>query len=102
VSGPGRYEAVGKASLTTADGRQISYLRRRFLPQQDDVGSTRPHTVGPGERVDLIAALTLGDPERSWLLADANAVMRPSELSATGRVIRILIQSGVEVNALGQ
>jgi hypothetical protein len=96
VSGPSRYDAVGTATTTGADGRQVRHLRRRFLPQ-GPAGATRPHTVAPGERVDLIAAREIGDPERSWLLADANTVMRPSELSVTGRVILIPLAGGMAV-----
>lgn len=97
MSGQGRYDTVGTATFTTSDGRQVRYLRRRFLPQPGVLGSGRPHVVAPGERVDLIAAGELGDAEQSWLLADANAAMRPSDLSATGRVILIPVHGGLTV-----
>ena len=44
------------------------------------MASLRVHEVRPGERVDTIAASELGDAELSWLLADANLAMRPTEL----------------------
>jgi hypothetical protein len=97
VSGPGRYDTVGTATVTLADGRQVRYLLRRFLPQPGALGGGRMHVVAPGERVDHIAARELGDAERSWLLADVNAVMRPSDLSVTGRPILLPLPGGFPV-----
>lgn len=97
MTGSGRYDTVGTATVTAADGRQVRYLRRRFLPQPGALGSGRIHVVAAGERVDLIAARELGDAERSWQLADANAVMRPSELSVTGRAVLIPLPAGLTV-----
>jgi hypothetical protein len=47
------------------------------------------HLVRLGERLDLIAAVTLGDAELSWMLADANAAMRPSQLAQPGAALLI-------------
>lgn len=84
-----RYYPIETATLTDADGREIAYKRRRFLPV------TAPPTlaevvVTQDERLDLIAARTLGEPEFFWWICDANRVLDPSELLArSGR--RLLI-----------
>jgi hypothetical protein len=49
----------------------------------------RAYVAGPGERADQIAYTQLGDPELSWLLADANTADRPSALARPGRTILI-------------
>ena len=102
MSGPGRYATVGTAALTLPDGSRVPYLRRRFLPQPDAVGPVQVHVTAAGERVDLLAAVLLGDGERSWRIADANRVQRPSELSAPGIAVRVPMPDGVEVSGLGQ
>lgn len=101
MSGPGRYDTVGTSALDL-DGRRVPYLRRRFLPQPEAVGPVQVRVNSRGERVDLIAATLLGDGERSWRIADANRVWRPSELSEPGAVVRVPLPSGVEVGGLGQ
>jgi hypothetical protein len=95
MTAPSRYQAVGTATLTTANGRQVPYLRRRFLPAAGALATLRIHVVRAGERPDLIAAVELGDPEMSWLIADANAVMRPCDLISAGRSVRIPLPFGV-------
>ena len=49
----------------------------------------------PGDRVDMIANASLGDPELSWLLADANLVDRPSDLNKPGTTINVPRPGGV-------
>jgi hypothetical protein len=42
------------------------------------------------DRLDLIAARILGDPEQFWRVCDANNAMDPLELTARpGRMIRV-------------
>src|SRR5262249_28472370 len=53
------------------------YVLRRFIPQKRDIAVTAEHIVASGERPDLLAAQTLGDPELYWRIADANAVTDP-------------------------
>lgn len=85
-----RYAALPTATLTAPDGRVIAYVRRRFRPGTADVVAYAEETVAAGDRPDLVAARTLGDPEASWRLADANDVMRPTELTAEpGRTLRV-------------
>lgn len=87
-----RYYSLDTATHTTRDGRRIAYVRRRFLPR----GETRPLlvevTVTDGDRLDLIAARNLGDPEQFWRIADANDAMNPFDLTEEpGAVLRVAI-----------
>jgi hypothetical protein len=79
-----RYYSLGTTTYTTANGRTIAYVRRRFLPQ----GQTMPFLVEmvivQGDRLDLIAARTLGDPEQFWRICDANNAMDPQDLIDAG------------------
>ena len=85
-----RYYALDDASLTTADGCIIAYKRRRFLPDGEKMPLLVEVTVTEGDRLDLITARTLGDPEQFWRICDANNAMNPSDLTAeTGRVLRV-------------
>lgn len=87
-----RYYNLETATLTLPDGREARYKRRRFLPR----GASKPLlaevTVTEGDRLDLITARTLGDPEHFWRVADANDAMNPFDLTAeNGRVLRVPI-----------
>ncbi|MDX3248700.1 LysM domain-containing protein [Streptomyces sp. ME18-1-4] len=87
-----RYHAVPTTTRTLADGRTVTHLRRRFLPQPEELMVVGEHVVAAGERLDLIAARRYGDPEQSWLIADANRAMCPDELTVTpGRRLRITL-----------
>jgi hypothetical protein len=82
-----RYETIGETTFVDDDGREIRHKRLRIIPATPAAAATR---VRQGDRPDLIAFRTLGDPEAFWRLADANAARRPSELTATpGRLIRV-------------
>jgi hypothetical protein len=76
-----RYHGIATAITMRADGRVVAYLRRRFAPQPADLALLRTHTVTPGERLDNITAQTLGDPQLFWRICDANAALRPDELT---------------------
>jgi hypothetical protein len=93
-----RYQTVGTATLVSRNGDQIPYLLRRFLPMVDESAPARLHLVSAAElgRPDLVAAIELNQDELSWVLADANPVMRPSELcERAGQVVRIPQSSGL-------
>jgi len=63
-----RYAGIDTGKLTTVDGKTIVYLRRRFVPP----------------------------PERFWQICDANAAMRPEELTEiVGRTLRITLPEGI-------
>lgn len=85
-----RYHSVPTAQLAQPDGRTITYVRRRFVPQPDSLVLLRLHHVQEGDRLDNIAASLLGDPELFWRIVDGNPVLRPDELTETvGTTIRI-------------
>ena len=85
-----RYHGIETAEYRTARGRLVRYVRRRFLLQPDALPLLVEVTVTEGDRLDLIAARTLGDPEGFWRIADANDAMDPLDLTAEpGRVLRV-------------
>jgi len=72
---------AGLAQLTY--GGTIRYVARRIVPQPPSSAGAPTHTVVQGERLDTIAAQALGDPLQFWRICDANAVIRPTDLTAT-------------------
>jgi len=91
-----RYYGTPTTTLETQDGRQIVYLRRRFVPPPENFSLLFEHVVTEGERLDNITAQNLGDPEQFWRVCDANGTIRPEELVETvGRRIRITLPEGI-------
>lgn len=90
-----RYSQIETATWTSTRGRQIAYLRRRFLPNAPATVLAE-HLVTEGDRLDNITAQYLGDPEQFWRVADANHAMHPDELTQEigRRLIIPLIQGG--------
>ena len=80
----------GSLELRGPGGRLLVYHARRFLPQGSLLPVAQEINVVEGERLDLIAFRTLGDPEQYWRICDANDAMNPRELlSRVGRRLRI-------------
>lgn len=97
-----RYATVGIAELERPDGEKIVYLRRRILPQPETLVLAATHRMEQAERLDHVAAHSLGDPELFWRLLDANPVLRAEELEVTGRRLRITLPEGSpDVGGLG-
>lgn len=87
-----RYYSKETGTYTRPDGQEITYVRRRFLRQGEDLPLLVEVTVTDGDRLDLITARTLGDPEQFWRLADANDAMNPFDLTAEpGETIRVAV-----------
>lgn len=85
-----RYYRIENGTWTAPDGREIAYKLRRFLPQGENLTLLLEVTVTQGDRLDLIAARTLGDPEQFWRICDANNAMDPLELTREpGQTIRV-------------
>jgi hypothetical protein len=88
-----RYFELETATRTVVDAdgndRVLRYKRRRLIPPQDDAPTLAEHRVTEGDRLDTVTARFAGDPTLFWRLCDANAVLRPEELEAVGRTIRI-------------
>lgn len=88
-----RYLNTPVASRTGPDGQRLRYLRRRLMPdpKAEPLGF---HAVSDGDRIDRIAARTLGDPLLWWRLADTNLALDPADLTATvGRTLRIAVEA---------
>ena len=91
-----RYYGIATVTFETQDGKQVVYLRRRFVPAPERFDLLAEHTVSQSDRLDNLAALYLGDPEQFWRLCDSNGVIRPDELTETfGRRIRITLPEGI-------
>lgn len=71
-------------------GRTVSYKKRRFLPDGNDMVLLQELTISEGDRLDRIAAKVGGDPEQYWRICDANNAMHPLELTnEPGTTVRI-------------
>ncbi len=91
-----RYHGTPTAKLVTEDGTEVIYLRRRFTPAPERFALLFEHTVTQDERLDNITFQYLGDPEQFWRICDANAAIRPDELTeTTGRRLRITLPEGI-------
>jgi nucleoid-associated protein YgaU len=87
-----RYTNLETATVTLPDGRVERYVRRRFLPDGSAMPVFVEVTVTQGDRIDVIAAKTLGDPEQYWRLCDANNAMDPAALTdMIGETVRVPI-----------
>lgn len=85
-----RYTILPVKQWQAPDGRTIAYVSRRFLPQGREMPIVGEVTVTEGDRLDLITARTLGDPEQFWQIGDANDAMNPAPLTAEiGQTLRI-------------
>jgi hypothetical protein len=85
-----RYYSIETVTHTAPDGRVLSYKRRRFLPRGETLTLLVEAPVTEGDRLDLITARTLGDPEQFWRVADANEALNPFDLTAEiGRRLRV-------------
>jgi hypothetical protein len=74
-----RYYDLPVLIYTGPDGRAIPYVSRRFAPQGADLPLLMEVTTTQDDRLDLIATRTLGDPEQSWRICDANDAMNPAD-----------------------
>jgi hypothetical protein len=85
-----RYANLETATLTTGDGRAVTYVRRRLLPPLDTLQIVAEVTVNDLDRLDLITARTVGAPEQFWRIGDANGALNPFELTAVpGARVRV-------------
>jgi nucleoid-associated protein YgaU len=81
-----RYEKVGVYPVTTADGRTATALKIRFIAPTP---AGFFHTYTADQRLDLLAFAFYRNPEKFWLIADANPEMDPEDLLEPGRLLRI-------------
>ena len=91
-----RYAGIDTGTLTTVAGNTIVFVRRRFVPPPERFALLQEYTVVEGDRLDNLAAKFVGDPEQFWQICDANAAMRPEELTEiVGRILRITLPEGI-------
>lgn len=85
-----RYDSIPNAIFRSADGREVAFKRRRFLPHGEQMPVLAVIRVEVGDRLDLVAARTLGDPLQYWQICDANNALDPRVLtSEPGTPLRI-------------
>ncbi|MER8400435.1 hypothetical protein [Mesorhizobium sp. M1348] len=85
-----RYSDQKKLQYERPDGRVVSYASRRILPPRESFDTLVNVQLTEGQRLDSIAAMTLGDPQLFWQICDANGVLNPFDLmSGVGRVIKV-------------
>ena len=75
-----RYHGIETDTLTGADGQEIPYLRRRFIPQPESLALLRTYAVQENDRLDNVTTRMIGDPEMFWRICDGSRAMRPDEL----------------------
>lgn len=81
-----RYEKVKTWAGADARGRTVRALGLRFIPPTP---AGFVHTFSADERLDIIAARYYRNPEKFWLIADANDEMDPEDLLEPGRQLLI-------------
>jgi nucleoid-associated protein YgaU len=81
-----RYQNVGTYQVTDQSGQQVTVLKTRFIPPTP---AGLFHTFTADERLDLLAFNFYGNPEKFWLIADANTEMDPEDLLEPGRQLLI-------------
>ncbi|MDH5178853.1 MAG: hypothetical protein OEZ39_05705 [Gammaproteobacteria bacterium] len=87
-----RYYSLETATHVANDGTQVSYKKRRFLPKGQTMPTLVEIRVKDSDRLDMITARILGNPEQYWRICDANNTNNPKELTEkTGQSIRIPI-----------
>jgi hypothetical protein len=85
-----RYYALETTTYRTPNGQVVAYKRRRFLPRGEEMPLLAEVSVIQGDRLDLIAARTLGDAQQFWRVCDANDAMNPLDLTAEpGKTLRV-------------
>ena len=85
-----RYHDLETVVLVSADGVEVPYKRRRFLPSSAGLPLLGETTVVQNDRLDLVAERTLGVSEAFWRIADGNDAMNPLDLTRVpGRRLRV-------------
>jgi hypothetical protein len=87
-----RYYSLETATHKTLADKEVTYVKRRFLPEGKNMLLLVEVSVTQGDRLDNITASTLGDPEQFWRVCDANNAMNPTDLTTEpGETLRVPI-----------
>jgi hypothetical protein len=91
-----RYARLAETPLAYRDGlgREIRYLPRRFLAPFASFETLTTVEVQQGDRLDLIAARTLGAAEAWWRIAETNEALDPRTLTETPDSAQMLLEGG--------
>lgn len=90
-----RYRDTPTTVYVGPTGRRVVHLRRRLLPAASAFRPLGRAVVTEGDRLDLVAARTIGDPLQYWQVCDANEAMNPAELEhPPGRVLDLGTRDG--------
>lgn len=84
-----RYFAIADVRHLQSDGTLVVHKKRRFLPQRGPQPGDRLVVVAQDERLDSLAARTLGDPLQYWRIADLSNAMHPLDLAEPSRVLDV-------------
>ena len=85
-----RYKDCERLCLTQADGTEVRYFARRFVPPPQAIPARGTLRAQPQERTDILAWRGLQDPLLFWRIADANGVLDARDLvSVPGATVRI-------------
>ncbi|MBI3230614.1 MAG: LysM domain-containing protein [Burkholderiales bacterium] len=90
-----RYYNTATSSMVDENGREVTYLQRRFFPQPERFSTLQEHVVTQGERIDQITAKYLSDPTAFWRLLDANRAMQAQDVTHLGQRIKITLPEGI-------
>lgn len=69
-----RYARVALRSYTRPDGRSVTFVAARTIPQPERFTALALHRIETEQRVDLVADRYYGDPLQYWRICDANCV----------------------------
>jgi hypothetical protein len=98
-SASSRYYGIATATMNNSNREPLVFLKRRFAPQPDKFFVLQQHTVKEGERLDNVTNQYYGDPERFWMICDANNAMQPNELTEEpDTAINITLPEGIPGN----
>jgi hypothetical protein len=90
-----RYRGLPLLTYHDAEGREIVYVARRWVPPPESFAEVTRYQVRDGDRIDNISAAQFGDPQLYWRIADANRALAPDELTARiGRWLSITLPAG--------
>ena len=81
-----RYETIGVTQVTDADGKLVSALGIRIIAP---TAAGYQYTVRAGDRLDLLASQFYCNPEKFWLISDANDAIDEDDLLEPGRPLLI-------------
>lgn len=76
----GRYAKSEQRTRPGPDGKPVTYLARRFLPEPEALTIAGVMPMEPGERLDLFSGRVQGTSTAWWRVADAHRLIHPDRL----------------------